>query len=170
MTDNNRISGFEPIYRSNAKMLICGSMPSVASLENAFYYSHPRNAFWPMIAEILGEEYPKTIGDKKTLLIDHSIALWDTIAQCERKGSLDSAIRNVETNDFDTLYHRCPGIRAILFNGTTAMKYYQKYVCKSDSYRRYYLLPSTSPAYTIPYEEKRQQWAAVIREVLNESM
>lgn len=162
-----RIFGFEPVYSPDALLLICGSMPSVVSLEKEFYYGHPRNAFWRIISEVFNEAMPETVEEKKQLLLRHQIALWDTIASCERKGSLDSAIKNVEVNDFEQLFKQCPQIRAILFNGASAMQVYHRYVQKEDPCRRHYKLPSTSPAYTMPYSEKKAQWEMTIKEVLS---
>lgn len=163
---SERIHGFPPVYSSDSVILICGSMPSVVSLENSFYYAHPRNAFWPMLSSILNEPIPSETEEKSAMLIRHRIALWDTIESCERSGSLDSAIRNPRVNDFDALFKKCPQIRAILFNGACAMNLYKKYVRKNDPDRVYYRLPSTSPAYTMPYTEKYKKWNEVLKELI----
>ena len=122
------IEGFPPIAPGNARLLILGTMPSVKSLEAAFYYAHPRNAFWPMMAEILGEALPEDAPGRSALLCRHGIALWDVLRRCQREGSLDSAIRDEEPNDFSGLYARCPGIRRVLFNGAEARRLYLKFV------------------------------------------
>ena len=164
-----RIYGFGPVWREDAQVLILGSMPSVESLHQSFYYAHPRNAFWPMIADILGESSPDGVEEKKQLLIRHRIALWDTVASCERSGSLDSAIRAAEANDFEWLYARCPNIRHVLFNGGTSEQLYRRMVAKEDARFRFARLPSTSPAYTLRYEEKRAAWERALKEAFDES-
>ena len=159
-----RIFGFEPVWREDARMLILGSMPSVESLRQSFYYAHPRNAFWPMMAEILDETIPVTIDEKKEMLLHHRIALWDTVGSCERAGSLDSAIRDPQPNDFAALFRNCPEIKHIFFNGATAHQLYCKLVAKEDGRRIYHRLPSTSPAYTLKYEIKKARGQAALKE------
>ena len=159
-----RIYGFAPVWRADARMLILGSMPSVESLHQSFYYAHPRNAFWPMLAEILGEPLPQSIDEKKDMLLRHRIALWDTVGSCERAGSLDSAIRDPRPNDFAALFRSCPGIGHIFFNGATAHQLYLRLVAKEDGRRAFHRMPSTSPAYTLKYEIKRARWQAALKE------
>lgn len=163
-----RIYGFAPVWGSDARVLILGSMPSVASLEQKFYYAHPRNCFWPMLAQILGEAPPADIEGKKSLLLRHRIALWDTAASCEREGSLDSAMRQVQANDFETLYQNCPGIRYLLFNGAAAHQLYRRLVAHGEERFVVWRLPSTSPAYTMRYEDKRAAWARALKEALKD--
>ncbi len=161
-----RIFSFEPVWRQDARVLILGSMPSVESLKQGFYYAHPRNAFWPMMAEILGEKAPQTIEEKKFMLIRHRIALWDSAHSCEREGSLDSAIRAPRANDFELLYKNCPGIRHVLFNGAAAYEMYRKLVSRQGDGRVFRRMPSTSPAYTLKYEKKREAWEEALKEAL----
>lgn len=167
---NARIQGFDPVWREDARVLILGSMPSVESLHQSFYYAHPRNAFWPMMAEILGEDAPGSVAEKREMLTRHRIALWDTVKSCERSGSLDSAIRAAEANDFEWLYERCPEIRWVLFNGGMSEALYRRMVAREDARFHFARLPSTSPAYTLKYEAKRAAWERAVREALsNES-
>ncbi len=163
-----RIYSFDPVWRADAKLLILGSMPSVESLKQGFYYAHPRNAFWPMMAEILGEEVPQSMEAKKELLVSHRIALWDSACSCEREGSLDSAIREAKPNDFAALYRNCPGIRHVLFNGAAAFELYKKLVAKADPQRLFHRMPSTSPAYTLKYESKKAFWQETLLQCLKE--
>lgn len=163
-----RIYGFPPVARPNARVLILGSMPSVESLRQSLYYAHPRNAFWPMLAEILGEARPEAIEDKKALLTRHGIALWDTVESCERAGSLDSAIRSARANDFAVLYERCPEIRFVFFNGAAAEQLYRRLVAREDGARSFVRLPSTSPAYTLRYADKKEAWERALKEALSE--
>ena len=167
---SERIRGFGPVWRADARVLILGSMPSVESLHQSFYYAHPRNAFWPMMAEILGERAPGSVEEKKDMLVRHGIALWDTVAACERDGSLDSNIRAAEANDFEWLYARCPGIRWVLFNGGASEALYHRLVAKEDARFRFARLPSTSPAYTLSYEKKKAAWKQALEEALYESL
>ena len=164
----DRIRGFEPVWRADAKILILGSMPSVESLNQSFYYAHPRNAFWPMLARILGADVPRTIDEKKEMLIQNHIALWDTVASCEREGSLDSAIRSPQANDFETLYRNCPGIRYVFFNGAAAQQLYRRLVAKEDARFVFQRMPSTSPAYTLKFENKLAAWEQALKEAFND--
>ncbi len=165
-----RIRGFGPVWRADARVLILGSMPSVESLRQSFYYAHPRNAFWPMMAEILGEPVPRSVEEKREMLMRHGIALWDTVAACERAGSLDSAIRAAEANDFESLYTKCPSIRWVLFNGGASEALYRRLVAREDARFHFARLPSTSPAYTLSYEKKRAAWKRALEEALHESL
>ena len=158
-----RITGFPPVYDANARLLILGSMPSEESLRCGFYYAHPRNAFWPMMAEILAEPNPETVEEKADMLIRNGVALWDSVHICQRTGSLDSAIREPQLNDFEALYERCPMIGAVLFNGATAERLYLRGMRGRDT-RRHIRLPSTSPAYTMQYMEKKRIWKQAIEE------
>ena len=97
-------------------------MPSVKSLEDAQYYAHPRNAFWPILFDIFGETPSCDYERKKALIREHGLALWDAAAMCEREGSLDSNMRGVVYNDFGRLYAKCPHIQTVLCNGATAHK------------------------------------------------
>lgn len=161
-----RIYGFAPVWRADARLLILGSMPSVESLSQSFYYAHPRNAFWPMMAEILDEPRPETAEEKGRMLTRHRIALWDTVRSCERSGSLDSAIRSAEANDFEDLYRNCPQLRHVFFNGAAAQRLYERLVARADARFCFRRLPSTSPAYTLKYEAKRAAWARAVKEAL----
>lgn len=155
-----RIECFPPVARGDARLLILGTMPSVESLRQSFYYAHPRNAFWPVMAEVLGAPVPETVEEKRALLTGHRVALWDVARSCVRPGSLDSAMRDVEPNDFDSLYARCPKIERIQFNGDTARKLYMRLVGRMPEGCDWARMPSTSPAYTLPYARKLEAWRA----------
>lgn len=157
-----RIFSFAPVFSPKAKVLILGSMPSVQSLEQGFYYAHPRNAFWRILSEIFDCELPEDIPAKKRLIIENRLALWDSIGSCERSGSLDSSIRAAQVNDFSALFAACPGIERICFNGKTA---YQQFAAHAGEFlqgRQALLLPSTSPAYTMKFEQKLEIWRQAI--------
>ena len=153
-----RIIAFEPVAPPGAHLLILGSMPSVESLNQGFYYAHPRNAFWRIMAEVFGEPFPEDIPARIALLHRHGIALWDVLHSCQREGSLDSAIREPMVNDFAGLFERCPDIGKILFNGATAYDLFMRHAGEYLNGRSWARMPSTSPAYTISYERKLAQW------------
>lgn len=151
-----------PIIDVATKVLIVGSMPGKLSLEKQQYYGNPRNHFWPIIGEILKREIPVDYGRRIELLKENRIGLWDTIESCERKGSLDSAIRNEKPNDFKTLFIHFPKIELVLFNGGKSFEVFKKHIGFDvlDG-RAYQKMPSTSP---IPgkniksFDEKLEDW------------
>ena len=152
-----RIYSFPPVIDGGCHTLILGTMPSVKSLEGAFYYAHPRNAFWPLMARVLGEDTPNTIEDKKAMLLRHGVALWDTAASCEREGSLDAAMKDVILNDVGALLEKYPHIDRIVLNGGAAFKLFSKMHIERAGLEAV-RLPSTSPAYTLPFEKKLEAW------------
>lgn len=163
---DERIAGFAPVAAPDARVLILGTMPSVESLRQSFYYAHPRNAFWPMLARILSEPEPVSVEEKKALLLHHRIALWDVAQSCVRPGSLDSAIRDALPNDVPGLLKRCPEIKVILFNGATAQNLYRKLIGDVPAGLRSVRMPSTSPAYTLKFEAKRAAWQKELEEII----
>ncbi|MDE5893816.1 MAG: DNA-deoxyinosine glycosylase [Acetatifactor sp.] len=135
---------FAPVYDRNSRILILGSLPSVKSREQGFYYGHARNRFWPMLAAVYQEPVPQSIPDKKTLLLRHGLALYDVIESCEIKGSSDSSIRNVKAADIRIIIDTSR-IEKILVNGRTAAKYFRAF--QPVAYQQLLTeLPSTSPA------------------------
>lgn len=116
---------FEPIFDGNSKILILGTFPSVKSRENNFYYGHSQNRFWPVLAEILGTEIPKSIPEKRQMLLENNIAIWDVVSSCEIANSADTSIKNVAPNDLSIILKNAP-IKAIYANGKTAEKLYNK--------------------------------------------
>ncbi|MCI7322918.1 MAG: DNA-deoxyinosine glycosylase [Lachnospiraceae bacterium] len=135
---------FEPVFDAQSELLILGSLPSVKSRENHFYYGHPQNRFWKLVAALCQEDIPQTIEEKKNLLYHHKIALWDVIAKCDIIGSSDSSIKNVIPNDMKQILDHAP-IRQIYANGGKAYELYMRY-CYPDCQRDIIKLPSTSPA------------------------
>lgn len=158
--NDQKIYSYPPVADAHCCVLILGTMPSVQSLKDGFYYAHPRNAFWRILAECTGEVRPETIEQKKGLLLRHHIALWDTAKSCVREGSLDSAMRDVELNDLDSFFKRYPQIERVLLNGTAAWTLYRRLPEKLIKARPCVKLPSTSPAYTLSYEKKLAAWKA----------
>ena len=135
---------FPPLYDENSRVLILGSFPSVKSREQMFFYGHPQNRFWRVLAAVFVSETPQTIAEKRRFLLSHGIALWDVIASCEITGSADSSIKNVIANDLSPIL-AAADIRQIFVNGKTAEKFYRKYT-EPVFGRAAICLPSTSPA------------------------
>ena len=133
-----------PLFDSDSETLILGSFPSVKSREAAFFYSHPQNRFWAVIAELFGTEKPATVEEKKELILSNKLALWDVIAQCEIEGSADSTITDVTANDLSIILKNSK-VKRIFVNGKTAEKYYNKYTYPKTGIKAI-CLPSTSPA------------------------
>ena len=135
---------FPPLYDKNSKILILGSLPSVKSREQMFFYGHPQNRFWKVVSSVLGKETPLTIEEKRRFLLSNNIAVWDVIASCDITGSSDGTIRNVVANDLTEILENAE-IQQIFVNGKTAEKYYNRYIRKAIN-RDAICLPSTSPA------------------------
>ena len=133
-----------PTYDGNSKVLVLGSFPSVKSREAMYFYGHPQNRFWPMMARIYGEERPLSTEEKRAFLLRHKIAAWDVIHSCDIAGSLDASITNVEVNDLSVILSAAD-LRAILVNGKTAYGYFKKYTRERIG-RDALCMPSTSPA------------------------
>lgn len=152
--------GFDPVFDRRCRVLVLGSLPSVLSRANAFYYGNPQNRFWRVIATVTGEPTPPNEGDalpdgtaatlawsvraKRALLLRHGIALWDTIQSCDIQGSSDASIRNVVPTDLARVISRAP-IEAVLCNGGTAGRLYRRYQRAAVGIDAV-VLPSTSPA------------------------
>ena len=109
---------FEPVYDEYSQILILGTLPSVKSRENHFYYGHPQNRFWKLLAYLTQAQIPETIEQKKSFLLEHHIAVWDVIAECDIIGSSDSSIRNAVPNDLTEILGRA-AIETIVCNGGT---------------------------------------------------
>ena len=135
---------FEPVFDKKSKVLILGSFPSVKSRENNFYYGHPQNRFWKVLARIFEVDVPQTIEDKKTFLLAHGIAVWDVIESCTIVGSSDTSIRDVVVNDFSKLLKKS-SVDKIYVNGTKAYELYHRYA-EIETGIKAVKLPSTSPA------------------------
>lgn len=133
-----------PLYGKESKTLILGSFPSVKSREAEFFYGHPQNRFWAVIAAVFNSEKPETIEKKKELILSNKLALWDVIAQCEITGSSDSSIKDVTANDLSVILKNSK-VDKIFINGKTAEKYYNKYTYPKTGIKAV-CLPSTSPA------------------------
>lgn len=168
----NSITGFLPIANPSAKILILGSIPSQSSLLQQQYYAHPRNAFWPIMLNLFG--HPNNIdkfsySERVQLLLQNNIAVWDVLKHCERKGSLDAAIKmdSIKTNNFYELFTSHSLIKKVCFNGAKAEAVYNQHVLpnikKSHPYLQYIKLPSTSPAYAaMSLQQKMIIWSGSV--------
>lgn len=157
---------FAPVFDANSRVLILGTFPSVKSREQNFYYGHPQNRFWKVMARLTGWDVPQTIEEKKTLLLKNGIAIWDVIASCEIVGSSDSSIKNVVPANLNQVLTQC-NIKAVYANGGTAKKLYEKYSQKETG-REIIGLPSTSPANAAYSVDRLMEYWSVIRENLRE--
>jgi TDG/mug DNA glycosylase family protein len=151
------VESFEPISSVSPVVLILGTAPSVKSLEESFYYGHPRNAFWPILFKIFNAKDQGT-PSKKELIRENRLALWDVLNSCEREGSLDNAIQKSVANPIPDWISAHSSVSTIVFNGANAFRFYQKAFGKPMV--QYHVLPGTSPAnarYT--FESKLQSWS-----------
>ncbi len=143
--ESKRIThAFCPVFDSESRVLILGTMPSPKSRELGFYYSHPRNRFWPVLAEIFGEKIPKTPEEKENFVLRHKIALWDVLAECDIEGASDSSIKNAVPNDMSVIFEKAK-IKAVFATGSTAAKLYKKHIEPKTGIEAI-ALSSTSPA------------------------
>jgi len=168
----NSINSFPPLCNANAKVLILGSIPGEASLAAYEYYAHPRNVFWPIMSQLFGVSLALDYQQRCKQLVLYNIALWDVLARCQRKGSLDSNIINnsIVTNNFNDFFNIQNKVTAVFFNGAKSEKEYVKQVIphlkKQHAHIQYQRLPSTSPAMaSISFEQKTTHWS-IIKEVL----
>jgi len=158
-------TGFPPIAKPDAMILILGSMPGQKSLEENQYYAHPQNSFWPIIFKLLNADSNLSYKEREELLFKNRIALWDVLKSCYRAGSLDSNIdhSSIETNDFNNFFSKHAHIKNVFFNGNTAEQLFNKNVLKNLVQQhhnlKYFKLPSTSPAHAaMSAEQKLLQW------------
>lgn len=156
-----RHRGLPPIVAPNAHVLILGSFPSQASLVAKQYYAHPRNHFWPVLSALLNEPLVEmSYSARKDRVRARGIAIWDTIVACERVGSLDAAIRNAERGAIARIRRIAQGLRIVAFNGRTAAR--AEPLWRAAGLETL-ILPSTSPAYTLPLGDKIEAWRALTR-------
>jgi len=144
MEQQHQIHTIAPVYNEESRILILGSFPSVKSREAGFFYGHPQNRFWKVLANVFQAEVPGTMEEKKVFLLKHKIAVWDVIGQCEITGSSDSSIRNVVPNPIQNILDAAK-IEQIFVNGKKAEQLYKRYIYPQTK-RNAICLPSTSPA------------------------
>ena len=156
------IFSFPPIIDQNATTLILGTMPGAQSLAKHEYYGNKSNAFWRILFSVFGAlPVPEDFQLKKNLLLENQIALWDVLQNCERQGSLDLHIKNHKENDFDAFFSEFPNIQKILFNGKESHKFFTRKFGQIP-HLSYHVLPSTSPANTMRFEQKLEAWKAAL--------
>ena len=152
------LTGLAPVLDAGVRILVLGSFPGAASLAAGQYYAHPRNQFWRLISSVVGEDlaalpYPGRL----RRLLGHGVGLWDVLGECERVGSLDSAIRKPAANDFDRLRELCPRLATVGFNGQASGKFAPQFA--AAGYRTV-VLPSSSPAHmAMSCEQKLDVWS-----------
>lgn len=152
---------FEPVYSRDSRVLILGSLPSVKSRKQGFYYGHPQNRFWKVLSALLCCDEPVTIEEKKRMLLSHQIAVWDVIDNCDIIGSSDSSIRNVAAADIPGLLRRTE-IKRVYANGKTAEKLYNQYIAGQTG-MQIIPLPSTSPANAaFSVEKLTEAWRVIL--------
>ncbi len=171
---------FAPLVNDQCTLLILGSLPGEESLRQVQYYAHPRNAFWRILCEVFAEEFTEDYAERCALALRHGVALWDVIGAAQREGSLDTAIRNPEVNDFTTFLRAHPNIRKICLNGGKAEQLFKRHcmgkngllnaelesaltIATKSAPIQIIALPSTSPANAkMRYAEKLALWRAAI--------
>ena len=153
--------GFGPVWGPDSRLLILGTWPSPKSREMGFYYGHPQNRFWPLLAALTGRPRPPTIPEKKALILESGLALWDTLESCTIQGARDETIRDPVPNDVAGLL-KASGICAVASNGAAAHRFYQKFA-QPPTGREALRLPSPSPApaaWTMP--RRKQAWGEAL--------
>lgn len=157
------VHSFEPVYDKVSEILILGTLPSVKSRENNFYYGHKQNRFWKVLATLLKEPVPDTIEEKKAMLLAHRIALWDVIQSCDIKGSSDSSIKNVQPTDIGMILEKT-NITRIYANGNKAGQLYKRYQFPVTGIEAM-VLPSTSPANAVwSLERLCEAWHVILEQ------
>ena len=168
MSRRLRLVGLAPIASANTRLLVLGSFPGAASLASQQYYAHPQNQFWKILQAIFpANHYEMGLGSyekRSDLLLERGLGVWDVYASCEREGSLDTAIRHAEVNDFAGLLSRCPKLRAIAHNGAESFRHASLVSASVVAAKvAVYKLPSTSPANASwIFERKLAAWREVI--------
>lgn len=166
------LQSFAPLVADGAHILILGNMPGVASLQARQYYAHPRNAFWPITAEVFDFDAAAPYDQRVAALTAAGVAVWDVLRSCRRSGSLDASVEpdSMAANDFGGFFAKHPTITHVCFNGAAAEKNYRRLVGPVDAgdaggaphAPRYTRMPSTSPAHTVSYAVKLEAWRAAL--------
>jgi TDG/mug DNA glycosylase family protein len=160
---------FAPIIGMQPRVMVLGSLPGDASLAVGQYYAHPRNQFWRLLSDISGGIcYRCLMTDKMQQVQQMPLIVWDVVAEAKRQGSLDSAIREAAIRDIAALLRLHPSVMQVWFNGGQAAKWGQKSLQAAQMSIVSVVLPSSSPAHTMAYELKKQQWQQAWNEVFLE--
>ncbi|RFU46180.1 DNA-deoxyinosine glycosylase [Paraburkholderia sp. DHOC27] len=156
------LRGFPPVVDNGTHTIILGSFPGEASLAATQYYAHPRNQFWRLVGAVLGEASLHEIPYDQRLIrvLAHGIGIWDVLDACHREGSLDSAIRHAQPNDFASLRAHAPQLKKVCFNGKTAGRFAP--VIGAAGYVTL-VLPSSSPANAmLSFDQKLRLWRDIL--------
>ena len=158
----NRLVGLPPVIGSQTRLLVLGSFPGVASLREQRYYGHPQNQFWKILGALWSVDLVALgYAERLAVVRERGLGIWDVYAACEREGSLDTAIRNAELNDFGLVLRECPNLVAIAHNGGESFRHARHTQAWGLPV---YRLPSTSPANASwSFERKLAAWAEVFR-------
>lgn len=161
--ENRSVHTIPPVWDKHSRVLILGSFPSVKSREQQFFYGHPQNRFWRVLSQVLGCALPQTVPEKKAMLLEHGIAVWDVIASCAIDGSSDASIRDVVPNDISRILDAAD-IQRIYANGAKSFELYRRYIYPQTG-REAVKLPSTSPA-NASWSTARllEAWSMVIKD------
>lgn len=152
-----------PTYDEHSRVLVLGSFPSPKSREGQFNYGHPQNRFWRVLAQLAGEELPRTNDDKRSFCLRHGIALWDVVAECDITGASDASIRNARANELSLITRSAP-IEAVFCTGARAFQLYRQLGCEQECGLPARRLPSTSPANAAcKMEQLLEAYAAIFR-------
>lgn len=161
------VHSIQPIYNKESRILILGTFPSVKSREGQFFYHHPQNRFWKVLSCLFQSNLPSTIEEKKQLLLNNHIAVWDVIQSCDITGSSDSSIRNVVANDLSMILKEA-NIQNIYANGNKSYELYNRY-CIKHTNRDIIGLPSTSPANaSYSLERLEEAWKVILNDLCME--
>lgn len=158
--NKNKLKCFAPLIGKNPKVLVLGTMPGGAALRKREYYGYEHNAFWKIMFDIFETPFSIDYKVRTDLLKSNFVALWDTIAECEREGSSDTAIKNIVYNDVEDFLKKYKTIKAVFLNSKFAYKIFLKAV-KNDIKPEVLVMPSTSPANTVKYEKKLSEWLKI---------
>lgn len=160
--NNDWCASFQAVVQADCRVLVLGSVPGVASLKAQHYYAHPRNAFWPIMAQLLNSPLPASFAERYHWLKQHGLGLWDVIGACQRPGSLDQAIvaSSIQANDISELAAQLPKLKAVACNGQTAVKQLRRhYPALFEGPLKILALPSTSPAHaSLSQQVKQALW------------
>ena len=156
---DSSIYSFAPIADCKSKVLILGTIPGKESLRMNAYYAHPQNTFWKIVFNLVDLPFSTDHDVRRNVLLQNNIALWDVLRTCERRSSLDNDIRMEEPNDIHTFLSLHPGVVKIFFNGQGSARYFRKYF--ADIALPNQVLPSTSPAHAIKWEQKLEAWQII---------
>ena len=157
-----RKHSFPPVIDAGVRLLILGSLPGERSLAQRRYYAHPQNQFWRLVSAAIDRDLaPLPYDDRLATLLQCHVGLWDVVASAHRNGSTDAAIRDIERHDIAALAEGLPLLRAIAFNGGTALKHGMKQLGAAATRFTIVPLPSSSPLHTVGLEAKLPEWRAL---------